>query len=290
MTAVLFASLAGALFGGMAVAIRFALRSSPYPLEGAFAVAAGAAATSLLATAAAEPHLATARVGDLWPFALAGLAVPATSHVFFVLAVRDSGPARTAVTIGAAPLLSALLAIGLLGEPFRLALAGGTVLIVLGGTMLAWERTRPERFRGIGIAFAVGCAILFGVRDNVVRWGTRQLHPPPLAAATTSAAVGAAALLAVMLVVRRGGLAGRLRGAIPAYLPAGILFGLAYDALLEAFDHGKVTVVAPLNATQSLWAVALAATLVGRSELIGRRLVLAAVLIVAGSSLIGAVR
>ena len=59
---------------------------------------------------------------------------------------------------------------------------------------------------------------------------------------------------------------------------------------VEAFDRGRVTVVAPLNATQSLWAVLLAALVLGRSEAIGRRLVLAAVLVVAGGVLIGATR
>jgi len=49
-------------------------------------------------------------------------------------------------------------------------------------------------------------------------------------------------------------------------------------------------VVAPLNATQSIWGVVFAATLIGRSEMIGRRTVLAGVLIVAGSALIGATR
>src|SRR5262249_4361536 len=57
-----------------------------------------------------------------------------------------------------------------------------------------------------------------------------------------------------------------------------------------AFDRGRVSIVAPLNATQSLWAVVFAAVLIGRGEAIGRRLVVAGVLIVAGGAPIGAVR
>ena len=37
----------------------------------------------------------------------------------------------------------------------------------------------------------------------------------------------------------------------------GVALGLAYVCLLVAFDHGRVSIVAPLNATQSLWAVVL---------------------------------
>jgi drug/metabolite transporter (DMT)-like permease len=51
-----------------------------------------------------------------------------------------------------------------------------------------------------------------------------------------------------------------------------------------------VSVVAPLNATQSLWAVVLAAVLIGRSEQIGRRTVLSGLLILAGGVLIGVMR
>ena len=69
-----------------------------------------------------------------------------------------------------------------------------------------------------------------------------------------------------------------------------ITLGGAYIFLIEGFGHGRVTVVAPLNATQSIWAVVFAAIIVGHSELIGRRTVLAGLLIVAGGALIGATR
>jgi drug/metabolite transporter (DMT)-like permease len=55
-------------------------------------------------------------------------------------------------------------------------------------------------------------------------------------------------------------------------------------------SHGRVTVVAPLNATQSIWGIVFAAILVGAGELIGRRTVAAGLLVVAGGALIGATR
>ncbi len=72
-----------------------------------------------------------------------------------------------------------------------------------------------------------------------------------------------------------------------AFFPAGLLFGLSYTALFEAYYHGRVSVVAPLIATESLWGVAFSALLLRRSELVGRTLVLGAGLIVAGGVLIG---
>jgi uncharacterized membrane protein len=74
------------------------------------------------------------------------------------------------------------------------------------------------------------------------------------------------------------------------FLVSGLLFGVSYSALFEAYYRGRVSVVAPLVATESLWGVLFSGLLLRRSELVGRRLVLGATLIVAGGVLIGAWR
>ena len=66
--------------------------------------------------------------------------------------------------------------------------------------------------------------------------------------------------------------------------------GASYAAFFGAFDRGTVTLVAPLVGTHALWSVAIAVPVLGRSEAIGRRLALAALLIVAGAALISLVR
>jgi uncharacterized membrane protein len=61
-------------------------------------------------------------------------------------------------------------------------------------------------------------------------------------------------------------------------------------ALFEAYYRGRVSVVSPLVATETLWGVGLSALLMRHTELVGRRLAIGAVLIVAGGALIGAFR
>ena len=63
-----------------------------------------------------------------------------------------------------------------------------------------------------------------------------------------------------------------------------MLFGLSYVCLFEAYWRGRVTVVSPLVATESLWGVALSALLIRHTEGMGRRLALGALLIVAGGA------
>jgi drug/metabolite transporter (DMT)-like permease len=285
--AVLFGVLAGVCFGAMAVTVRTGLRSGVEPELGA---ATASAIAFLITTVVALAAWSSVRLAQLWPFLLIGMLVPGASQILFVTSVRDAGPSRAAILIGTAPLMSVLIALTLLSEPFHVAIIIGTVLVVAGGAALTRERIRPHDFKPLGAALALACAGLFAVRDNLVRLSARDHHPPPLAAAATSL-LGAATFLALYLVVfRRRGLVARARLATPAFAPSGVALAGGYAFLLEAFSHGRVSVVAPLNATQSLWAVGLAALVFGKREAIGPRLVIAGVLIVGGGALIGVFR
>ncbi len=289
MDAVVLAALAGASFGTLAVAVRWGLRHCADPEVGALvATTLGVVASATVAAPSAAAQ--GVDVGELWPFFTAGLIAPGASQIFLTLAVRDAGPSRAAIFMGTAPLMSILIALTLLGEPFRPLLVVGTVLIVLGGAALARERTRPEHFRVRGVALALLCAALFAGRDNIVRSAARDTHPPPLAAATASLLAAAALILVYLVLVRRDRLRIPVPQALLAFAPAGLALALGYATLLAAFDHGQVSVVSPLNATGSLWAVLFAAMVIGRSEGIGRRTILAALLIVAGGALISALR
>ena len=83
---------------------------------------------------------------------------------------------------------------------------------------------------------------------------------------------------------------GTLRRAFVVFAAAGVLAGLSYVCLYEAYDRGRVSVVSPLVATESLWGVALSALVFGQKELVGRRLVAGAALVVLGGALIGVTR
>jgi drug/metabolite transporter (DMT)-like permease len=285
---VVLATAAGVLFGALAVAVRLGLRRRPDAEAGAFVVALGG---FVVAALVAVPVVAAegAEPGGLWAFALVGAIVPGASQILFVRAIRDIGASRTAVLVGTAPVLSAGIAIAFLDEPFRATLAVATVAIVLGGALLARERTRPPDFRLVGAGLALAAAGLFAVRDNAVRWASVESGAPPLLAAAVSLAAATLVLL-VYLAARPEPLGTRVRSAGAAFVPAGLCLGLAYIALLLALDAGEVTVVAPLNATQSLWGVLLAAAVLPRAEAVGPRLVAAAFLVVAGGALIGATR
>jgi drug/metabolite transporter (DMT)-like permease len=287
--AVLLGLLAGALFGAMTVAVRAGLGRGGDPAVGAVVIASSAFLVSL---ALALPSIASDGVdlATLVPFAVVGLLVPGMSQVLFILAVRYAGASRAAILIGTAPLGSVLLAMALLDEPLRPAILLGTALIVAGGAALALDPRRPAGFRAIGVVLALICAALFAGRDNAVRWIARDDDVPPLQATAVTLLAATLATLLYVAIARRDVSREALRLTARAFLPAGVLLALAYTALVTGFDRGDVGIVAPLNATQSLWGVLLAAAFLGRAEAVGPRLVLAAALVVAGGVLVGVSR
>jgi drug/metabolite transporter (DMT)-like permease len=285
MSAVGLALLSAALFGSMTVSLRFALRRRTDPEAGALATALVALVPcGAIALANGEWH------GTVWPFLLAGLLAPGASQMFYVLAVRDIGPSRSAVLVGTAPLVSVTLALIFLDEPLTAPLLGGAVLIVVGGLALAWERVRPETFRAVGVVYALVCTAFFATRDNVVRELAKGTDVPPQLAASMTIVTGAV-VMSLYLLARRGRQAvSDTRLALGPFAFAGLVWGLSYASLFEAFYRGRVSVVSPLVATESLFGLLFAALFIGRSELVGRHVVVGAVLIVTGGMLIGAFR
>jgi drug/metabolite transporter (DMT)-like permease len=279
--AVLLALCSAALFGAMTVALRYPLRAGADADLGALVTIASAFAVTVPFVAAQGVDLA-----GVWPFALAGLLGPGLSQLLFTFAVRDAGPSRTSVVVGTAPLFSVAIALVFLDEPARAPLLLGALLIVGGGVLLIGERGRPDHVRLLGLAIAFGATLVFATRDNLVRWLSGDTAVPPALAAAATLGAGGALVAAYVLAGRRRS----ARRGMPAFAGAGILFGLSYVCLFEAYYRGRVTVVSPLVATESLWGVLLSAVLLRRSELIGRRLAAGALLIVAGGALIGAFR
>jgi drug/metabolite transporter (DMT)-like permease len=286
MAGVIFACLSGMFFGALNITMRRGL-DRLRDVDAAAVVIAGVGLAGIGSVAALLAR-DRAALDDLWPFFLIGLVVPGLSQLGVVHAVRAAGASRAGILFGMAPLFSALIAIVAFDEPLRPALVAGTLLIVAGGVALSFERDRPVGYRAYGALLAVAVAILFGVRDNAARAAGDDGAADPLAQAT-AVMVGAALVLALNLARQRGAL-GRARRAVAPFASSGVVAALAQVTLLEALDRTRVTVVAPLAGTGVLWTVVFAALFLGRTELVGRRLVVVALLVLAGGAIVAASR
>ena len=225
---------------------------------------------------------------ELWPFFVLGIFVPGLSQLLVVHAVHAAGASRAGILFGMAPLFSAVIAIVAFGESLRWPLVAGTLLVVAGGVALAWEAERPADYRAYGAVLAVTVAAAFGLRDNIARAATEDVAADPLAQ-SAALMLGASIVLTANLLLRPSPLP-RLKAALGPFALSGVVLAVGQATLFEALDRARVTVVAPLAGTGVLWTVVFAAIFLGRSELVGRRLVLVALLVVAGGTLVGATR
>jgi drug/metabolite transporter (DMT)-like permease len=285
VTGVLFACLAGVFLGALNITTRRGLARVADVAAGSAVIAVVA---FVLVAAAAVASGAAFDPGELWPFLLLGGFVPGLSQLLAVRAVQAAGASRAGILFGMAPLFSALIAIAAFGEPFRWPLAAGTLLVVAGGVSLAAENERPGDYRAFGAMLAVAVAVGFGLRDNVARSVGEHVSAEALAQAT-AIMLGASIVLLANLA-RQPRVLARMRAAFAPFAASGIVTALGQATLFEALDRGRVTVIAPLVGTGVLWTVVFAAVFLGRSELVGRRLVAVALLVVAGGTLVGATR
>ena len=279
MDAVLLALLSAFLFGAMTVLLRPALASGVEPLLGAFATVVVATCIALVAAVIQGEW----QLDGIGPYLLAGVLGPGISQVLFTYAVREAGPSRTSAMVGIAPLCAVVFAVTLLDAPLLAGSAAGAIAIVAGGVLLATESGRPEHVRLLGLALALCAALVFASRDTFVRSVAVDSSVSPELAITATLASGAATILVALVVTRTPVQLDSFRH----FLAAGVAFGVSYVALYEAFYRGRLSVVAPLVATECLWGLALSHVFFGRHERVGRRLAAGALLVVIGSVLIG---
>ena len=284
---VLLAAGSALFFGALAVTIRLALA------RGIDAEAAAFVTTVIACLICALLSVATGDFSnvvwsDTWPFFVTGLFAPGISQILFTRSVGVIGPSRTAIVVGISPVLSAAIAVSVLGEPLHTALVLGTLLVVAGGTLLVRERGGPAAMLSFGIALSLSAALLFSIRDNLVRWAARGSDVPGFVAATAS--LVSATLVIFVVVAARPHARTRIARAVRPFIPSGLVYGISYACLYTAFDRGRVTVVAPLVATESLFAVLISILVLRTTERIGPRLLLAAGLVVGGGALISSFR
>ena len=180
MTAVLLALAAAASFGAMTVAIRVALsRGSATASRAAAATLVTSFTVTLLASLVRHDYT------DAWKFFLAGILAPGLSQILFTRAVKPTSVPRGRPSPSERRRCSRSRSRSRCSdEPVEAQLVVGAVAIVAGGTILVAERDRPVHLRSFGILCALGAAVLFAIRDNIVRALHAHGSPETVAAAT----------------------------------------------------------------------------------------------------------
>ncbi|MPZ44457.1 MAG: EamA family transporter [Betaproteobacteria bacterium] len=243
------AFIAAILFGLAIVAAQLGVRAVP-TLPGAVVANASAALFFWLAAPwfwTAAGFSATA----LSLFALVGLFFPATVTLLMLEGNRRLGPSLTASISGTTPLFTYIAAVALLGETLALRGLLGTLVIVVGIAVLSGRggvRDAHRLFSSRSVAFPLASAVIRAVAQILVAFGM-LLWPSPYAA-TLVAYTTSTVVVALILFLRGDAIPARM--ALGWFAASGLMNGVGLVAMYAAFQHGEVSVVAPIVATAPL--------------------------------------
>lgn len=223
-----------------------------------------------------------------WPTGAWGLlALSAAVHAAYLFALvraYEAGDFSAAYPVvrGVAPIVTAGVSVGLLGEPAGAADLVGVALI--GGSMCALVAGRHLSARSLGWSVLTGVAVAaYTVIDAA---GVRAAPTPAAYIAWLFASMGPV-VIATFALATRGAVFAAMRADRRAGLVAGVLSILTYGAALYAFSLGPTAPLAALRETGVITAMLIAALVfrehIGPARLLAVGGVLAgAVLILAG--------
>ena len=214
---VAFISLASAFFFAVGqIWVRIGLQYAP-PLS---AVAISNAGTALWVWLTLAPFVSFASSSQtgIYLYMFLGVLSPLASQALLFASTLQVGISRASPIRNTAPLFASLLSVAFLGERWTTALVAGTVLIVMGGTLLGMrDSADPHEFKRTYLILPLIGALLGGVSSPLRKFGFSLVPSVPLATCALMAG-GMLALLAYLAIAGKykalglGGGYGRDRG------------------------------------------------------------------------------
>lgn len=218
-------------------------------------------------------------------FAGVGLLVPGLARLFIIQGIERLGASISSSVLNAAPLFATTGAVIFLRERPSPGNVLGAIFIVVGFAFLSW-RGATKTWRTADLIFPLGGALLFAVRDNLVRFGL-LLAPNPLlgaAIASTTSSLAIGAMGAGLSKFRPWSHASR--SGLAWFVVSGFTTFLSYFLLYTALSLDAVSIVSPLANCSSLFVLPLSMVLLRGVETITTRKAAAAMLVVFGVFLI----
>jgi len=216
-------------------------------------------------------------------FVFSGVVGTATGRLFRVLSIQKVGAPVAAAILNLSPLIASGLAILLLGERVTLPIVTGTMVIVVGTTLLSLSG-KHVGFRVRHLAYPLIAAACFGVVAVVRKLGLGHAGALFDAAINVTAAMVASTAF-VVASGNRGALHCDWRSLL-YFITGGIAENTGVFLVLVALGFGDVSVVSPLTGTAPLFVLLLAYLFPTATQKLSWRVVLGAVLIVFGVMLL----
>jgi drug/metabolite transporter, DME family len=223
--------------------------------------------------------------GENLLFVAVGLLVPGVTRVLSFRAIRTMGSSITSTIINTTPMFSTILAITLLGERPRPLVLLGVLLTVCGLIIVSWVGAATA-YRKTELVYPFLCALIFSLKDVTVRWGLGDGAGQPILAAAIAALTST---VEVFLIIRY--LQGVNFSLPPAkgslwFIWSGVFTGGSFLFMYIALSLERVTVVAPLINSYTIFVLVLTPLLARRIETVTWRKIAGAFMVVAGIFLV----
>jgi uncharacterized membrane protein len=218
-------------------------------------------------------------------FVLAGLIGTVAGRLLRFFAIETVGASITAGFMNVTPLVASGLAILLLGEELTVPIVVGTLVIVVGTTLLS---TGGQRLgvRPVHLLLPALSAVCFGIVAILRKLALGGMGAVPGTAVNVTTAL--VTFTAFLVASGRGG-AMTCRGrSLVYFVMAGFAENVAVFLVIVALSMGTVSVVSPLQNVTPIFVLLLSGVFLRGIEALNARLIAGTVLIVLGAYLITA--
>jgi drug/metabolite transporter (DMT)-like permease len=197
--------------------------------------------------------------------------------------VNKIGASRSSALQSVSPLISAVIAITILGEQTSFLIMVGTFLVVMGIILISWK---PEQelidFRRWHLLLPIGAAFLTGINHPVRRFVLTMANEPLF----FSALMGTVSLGGFLVYLAVSPQSHRLvwnRQAVGPFLATGLCETLSILFIITAISLGRVVVVVPIATSYPVWSLIQARIFLRDMESINWKIVAGILSVVAGN-------
>ncbi len=176
-------------------------------------------------------------------------------RLFAYTGVEKIGASRSSALQSVSPLISATIAIVVLGEQTSALILLGTLLVVVGIVLVSWK---PERqiasFRRWHLLLPIGAACLTGMNHPIRRYVLTMANEPLF----FSALMGTVSLSGFLIYLAVSPRSQRLvwsRKAVRPFLLTGLSETMSILCIITAISLGRVVIVAPIAASYPVWSL-----------------------------------
>jgi drug/metabolite transporter, DME family len=200
--------------------------------------------------------------------------------------VEKIGASRSSALQSISPLVSATVAVTVLGEEPSVLIVLGTILVVAGIVLVSWK---PEQqlaaFRRWHLLLPLGAAFLTGMNHPIRRYVLTMANEPLF----FSALMGGVSLAGFLIYLAASPRSQKLvwdRKAFWPFIGTGLFETFSILFIITAISMGRVVVVAPIAASYPIWALIGARIFLRQMEPINLKTVFGILSVVGGNAAI----